>query len=111
MHLAKRSQPIREELQSLLTENNIECAIRKRHVGRVSLSPLYLRADLCGDLARHLQHALVYVGTNDRSAIIICGLEGGLILARARRDITPLDTVAEELASMIRSALPRSNSA
>jgi hypothetical protein len=40
--------------------------------------------------------------------MIVCGLEGGLILARARRDIAPLDAVAEELASMVRSALPRS---
>jgi TetR/AcrR family transcriptional repressor of lmrAB and yxaGH operons len=36
---------------------------------------------------------------------IVCGLEGGLILARARRDIAPLDVVAEEFASMVRSAL------
>src|SRR5215212_1862354 len=39
---------------------------------------------------------------------IVCGLECGLILARARRDIAPLDAVAEELATMVRSALPRS---
>jgi TetR/AcrR family transcriptional repressor of lmrAB and yxaGH operons len=38
----------------------------------------------------------------------VCSLEGGLIWARARRDIAPLDSVAEELASMVRSALPRS---
>jgi hypothetical protein len=38
-------------------------------------------------------------------------LEGGLILARARRDIAPLDSVGEELASMVRSALPRSTPA
>jgi TetR/AcrR family transcriptional regulator, lmrAB and yxaGH operons repressor len=42
------------------------------------------------------------------ATMIVCGLEGGLILARARRDIAPLDAVAEELASMVRSALPRS---
>jgi TetR/AcrR family transcriptional repressor of lmrAB and yxaGH operons len=42
------------------------------------------------------------------ATMIVCGLEGGLILARARRDIAPLDAVAEELASMARSALPRS---
>jgi hypothetical protein len=38
-------------------------------------------------------------------------LEGGLILARARRDTAPLDAVAEELASMVRSAVPRSKPA
>ncbi len=43
------------------------------------------------------------------ATMIVCGLEGGLILARARRDTAPLDAVAEELASMVRSALPRSN--
>jgi TetR/AcrR family transcriptional repressor of lmrAB and yxaGH operons len=42
------------------------------------------------------------------ATVIVCGLEGGLILARARRDISPLDAVAEELASMVQSALPRS---
>ena len=42
------------------------------------------------------------------ATMIVCGLEGGLILARARRDTAPLDAVAEELASMVRSALPRS---
>jgi TetR/AcrR family transcriptional repressor of lmrAB and yxaGH operons len=42
------------------------------------------------------------------ATVILCGLEGGLILARSRRDIAPLDAVAEELASMVQSALPRS---
>ena len=45
------------------------------------------------------------------ATMIVCGLEGGLILARARRDTAPLDAVAEELASMVRSALPRSKPA
>ncbi len=45
------------------------------------------------------------------ATMIVCGLEGGLILARARRDIAPLDAVAEELASMVRSALLRSTPA
>jgi TetR/AcrR family transcriptional regulator, lmrAB and yxaGH operons repressor len=43
------------------------------------------------------------------ATMVVCGLEGGLLLARARRDIAPLDAVAEELASMVRSALPHSN--
>ena len=43
--------------------------------------------------------------------MIVCGLEGGLILARARRDIAPLDAVAEELASMVQGALLRSTPA
>ena len=45
------------------------------------------------------------------ATMIVCGLEGGLILARARRDIAPLDAVAEEFASMVRSALPLSEPA
>ena len=45
------------------------------------------------------------------ATVVVCALEGGLILARARRDIAPLDAVAEELASMVRSALPRSKPA
>ena len=45
------------------------------------------------------------------ATMIVCGLEGGLILARARRDTAPLDAVAEELASMVRSAVPRSKPA
>jgi TetR/AcrR family transcriptional regulator, lmrAB and yxaGH operons repressor len=46
--------------------------------------------------------------TESLATMIVCGLEGGLILARARRDTAPLDAVAEELASMVQSALPRS---
>ena len=42
------------------------------------------------------------------ATMIVCGLEGGLILARARRDTAPLDAVADEFASMVRSALPHS---
>jgi TetR/AcrR family transcriptional repressor of lmrAB and yxaGH operons len=42
------------------------------------------------------------------ATVIVCGLEGGLIWGRARRDIAPLDAVAEELALMVRSALPPS---
>ncbi len=45
------------------------------------------------------------------TTMIVCGLEGGLMLARARRDIAQLDAVAEELASMVRSARPRSKPA
>jgi TetR/AcrR family transcriptional repressor of lmrAB and yxaGH operons len=45
------------------------------------------------------------------ATMIVCGLEGGLILARARRDIAPLDAVADEFASMVRSALPLSGPA
>jgi TetR/AcrR family transcriptional regulator, lmrAB and yxaGH operons repressor len=45
------------------------------------------------------------------ATMIVCGLEGGLILARARRDTASLDTVADELASMVRSALPLSEPA
>jgi TetR/AcrR family transcriptional repressor of lmrAB and yxaGH operons len=39
------------------------------------------------------------------ATVVVCALEGGLILARARRDIAPLDAIAEELASMVQSAL------
>jgi TetR/AcrR family transcriptional repressor of lmrAB and yxaGH operons len=42
------------------------------------------------------------------ATMIVCAVEGGLMLARARRDIAPLGVVGEELASMVRSALPRS---
>ena len=45
------------------------------------------------------------------ATVVVCALEGGLILARARRDIAPLDAIAEELASMAQSALPRSKPA
>jgi TetR/AcrR family transcriptional regulator, lmrAB and yxaGH operons repressor len=45
------------------------------------------------------------------ATVVVCALEGGLILARARRDIAPLDAIAEELASMAQSALLRSTSA
>ena len=45
------------------------------------------------------------------ATVVVCALEGGLILARARRDIAPLDAVAEELASMVQSALLRSTPA
>jgi TetR/AcrR family transcriptional repressor of lmrAB and yxaGH operons len=45
------------------------------------------------------------------ATMIVCGLEGGLILARARRDTAPLDAVAEELATMVQSALLRSTPA
>ena len=42
------------------------------------------------------------------ATVVVCALEGGLILARARRDIAPLDAIAAELASMVQSALLRS---
>ncbi len=45
------------------------------------------------------------------ATMIVCAVEGGLLLARARRDIAPLEEVAEELASMVQSALPRSTPA
>jgi TetR/AcrR family transcriptional repressor of lmrAB and yxaGH operons len=45
------------------------------------------------------------------ATVVVCALEGGLILARASRDIAPLDAIAQELASMVRSALPRSTPA
>jgi TetR/AcrR family transcriptional regulator, lmrAB and yxaGH operons repressor len=41
------------------------------------------------------------------ATVVVCALEGGLIFARARRDTAPLDAVAEEVASMVRSALLR----
>jgi TetR/AcrR family transcriptional regulator, lmrAB and yxaGH operons repressor len=46
--------------------------------------------------------------TESLATTIVCALEGGLILARARRDTAPLDAVAEELASMVQSTLLRS---
>jgi TetR/AcrR family transcriptional regulator, lmrAB and yxaGH operons repressor len=46
--------------------------------------------------------------TESLATTIVCGMEGGLILARARRDTAPLDAVAEELASMVQSTLLRS---
>jgi TetR/AcrR family transcriptional regulator, lmrAB and yxaGH operons repressor len=45
------------------------------------------------------------------ATVIVSAVEGALLLARARRDVAPLDTVAEELALMVRSALPHSTSA
>ncbi|HLL40447.1 MAG TPA: TetR/AcrR family transcriptional regulator [Rubrobacteraceae bacterium] len=42
------------------------------------------------------------------ATVVVCALEGGLLLARARRDIAPLDAIAEELASMVQYALLRS---
>jgi TetR/AcrR family transcriptional repressor of lmrAB and yxaGH operons len=45
------------------------------------------------------------------ATVVVCAVEGGLLLARARRDIAPLDAIAEELASMVRSALLRSTPA
>ncbi|HEV2742230.1 MAG TPA: hypothetical protein VGV91_03650, partial [Rubrobacter sp.] len=45
------------------------------------------------------------------ATVVVCALEGGLLLARARRDIAPLDVIAEELASMVQCALLRSTPA
>jgi TetR/AcrR family transcriptional regulator, lmrAB and yxaGH operons repressor len=45
------------------------------------------------------------------ATVVVCALEGGLLLARARRDIAPLDAIAEELASMVQCALLRSKPA
>jgi TetR/AcrR family transcriptional repressor of lmrAB and yxaGH operons len=42
------------------------------------------------------------------ATMVVCALEGGLLLARARRDIAPLDAIAEELALMVQYALLRS---
>jgi TetR/AcrR family transcriptional repressor of lmrAB and yxaGH operons len=38
--------------------------------------------------------------------LILSALEGALLVARARRDITPLEAIATELAAMVRNALP-----
>jgi TetR/AcrR family transcriptional repressor of lmrAB and yxaGH operons len=74
-------------------------------------------AEICRDALEEWQQVLVEglgsAGIEQRRAeslatLIVCGLEGGLIWARARRDIAPLGAVAEEVASMVRSALPRS---
>jgi AcrR family transcriptional regulator len=45
------------------------------------------------------------------ATVVVCALEGGLMLARARRDIAPLESIADELASMVQSALPHSTPA
>jgi TetR/AcrR family transcriptional regulator, lmrAB and yxaGH operons repressor len=45
------------------------------------------------------------------ATMIVCGVEGGLILSRARRDTEQFDAVAKELASMVQRALPRSTPA
>ncbi len=45
------------------------------------------------------------------ATVVVCALEGGLILARARRDIALLDAIAEELAWMVQRALLRSTPA
>jgi TetR/AcrR family transcriptional repressor of lmrAB and yxaGH operons len=77
-------------------------------------------AEVCQEALEEWQRVLVErlgsAGIERRRAeslatMIVCGLEGGLILARARRDLAPLDAVAQELASMVRSALPRSKPA
>ena len=77
-------------------------------------------AEVCQEALEEWQQALVEglgSGGIERgraeslATMIVCGLEGGLILARARRDIAPLNAVAEELASMVRSALLRSRPA
>jgi hypothetical protein len=39
--------------------------------------------------------------------MIVAAVEGALILARAQRDTSPLEVIAEELVLMIRNALPR----
>ncbi len=41
--------------------------------------------------------------------MIVAAVEGALILARAQRDTSPLEVIAEELVLMIRNALPRSH--
>lgn len=70
-------------------------------------------AEICraavGDWSRILREALTAEGVKaERAAslatLIICALEGGLLLARAARDTAPLDRVAEELEVMVRSA-------
>ena len=77
-------------------------------------------AEVCQEALEEWQQALVEglgSGGIERgraeslATMIVCGLEGGLILARARRDIAPLNAVAEELASRVRSALLRSRPA
>jgi TetR/AcrR family transcriptional repressor of lmrAB and yxaGH operons len=80
----------------------------------------YALAEVCQEAFEEWQRVLVEglgSGGIERgraeslATMIVCGLEGGLILARARRDIAPLDAIAEELASMVQSALLRSTPA
>src|SRR5829696_6988218 len=74
-------------------------------------------AEVCQEALEEWQQVLVEglgsVGiesgrTESLATMIVCGLEGGLILARARRDTAPLGAVADEFASMVRSAQPLS---
>jgi TetR/AcrR family transcriptional regulator, lmrAB and yxaGH operons repressor len=71
-------------------------------------------AKVCREALEEWQQVLVEAlgsGIERRRAeslatVVVCALEGGLILARARRDIAPLESIADELASMVQSALP-----
>lgn len=76
-------------------------------------------AKVCREALEEWQQVLVEAlgsGIERRRAeslatVVVCALDGGLILARARRDIAPLESIADELASMVQSALPHSTPA
>lgn len=63
----------------------------------------------CGIYTRSLEEAGV---DEDRAASLatmaVASLEGGILLARARRDIGPLHRIADELEVLVRGALPSS---
>lgn len=73
-------------------------------------------ARLCRDALaewhRILEDGLATAGIGRRRAaslatLIVSALEGALLLARARRDTAPLDTIADELAALVKGAQPR----
>jgi hypothetical protein len=57
-HLAERQRPVREELQTLLAEDDLERPVRERQAGDIPGPPLDRRAGLCRGRPGHLERAL-----------------------------------------------------
>jgi TetR/AcrR family transcriptional regulator, lmrAB and yxaGH operons repressor len=61
------------------------------------------RDALAGGMARH---GADVAEARALATVVLAGVEGGLLLARAARDPSPLRTVATELAALLRARLP-----
>ncbi|MGO9196141.1 MAG: TetR/AcrR family transcriptional regulator [Acidimicrobiales bacterium] len=59
-----------------------------------------------GTIARSLlEHGVAPVQAHALATLVLAGMEGGLVMARANRDAEPLRTVGEELAALLRERI------
>jgi AcrR family transcriptional regulator len=83
---------------------------------RERMAPVVQRAAAVFDrwtdliVQRFIADGITGARANELAVLALSALEGALLLARARRDLTPLDVVHRQLRSLLLSELPEGNS-